>query len=216
MDIFKKLYDYQINRVKQIIDDAVKAQPHGTVFFGDSLIQSFDLTTYFPHLPFYNCGVNGATSQQLLLLHDDAIGKYRPKQVVLLIGTNDLGHKDESRLMDGHHQFDMLDIVYNMFQLIEIMNLKYTIEHIYIISPLPIGENKKKTDIRNNTRLRLLGKEFSNFANEFENVSYIDVFDDFLREGQLKAEVSIDGLHINEVGYKLLADKLQVLLNKKV
>ena len=213
MDIFERLYDYQVDRVKQIIEDATKAQPQGTVFFGDSLIQSFDLQKYFPQQLFYNCGVNGAISEQLLLLHDDAVGRYHPKQVVLLIGTNDLGHTDESRLMDGHHQFDMLDVVYQVFQLIEIMNLKYGIEHVYIISPLPIDESKKKTDIRNNARLRLLGKEFSNFINEFDNVSYIDVFDDFLEEGQLKEEVSIDGLHINEKGYDILADKVKAALN---
>ena len=212
MDIFEKLYDYQVERIKQIIQEASNVQPQKCVFFGDSLIQEFDLQKYFPNQHVYNCGINGATSSQLLLLHDEAIGKYHPKQVVLLIGTNDLGHSDDSTLMDGHHQFDMLDIVYNVFQLIEIMNLKYNIEHVYILSPLPIEESKKKTSNRNNARLQLLGKEFSKFVNEFNNVSYIDVFDAFLKDGQLNEEYSKDGLHINEKGYAVLADKIKGLI----
>ncbi|MDF9825692.1 lysophospholipase L1-like esterase [Breznakia sp. PF5-3] len=200
MDIFDKLYDYQKDRVKEIIRNSETADYGQTVFFGDSIIQSYDLKTYFPNENYYNCGVLGATTVQLLYLHDYAIQKYKPKNIVLMIGTNDL---------DDVHQYEPLDIVYNVYKLLEIIDVRYDVDNIYILSPLPIDESRMKQGLRDNRQLKLLGKEYEKLTMEFENVHYINLFEDFLVDGQIHAEYTSDGLHITAKGYAIISEKLK-------
>ena len=51
-----------------------------------------DLDRFFPELERkYNCGIAGITSGMLLYFIDESVIKFQPKQLVYMIGTNDLG-----------------------------------------------------------------------------------------------------------------------------
>lgn len=200
MEILDKLADYQVQPVERIQQNAKGAKPNQTVFFGDSLIQGYNLARYFPNETFYNCGVNGATTSLLLYLHDYAIKPYHPSRVVLLIGTNDIS---------STHKYELLDVVYNVYKLIEIMNVRYNIKDIVLVSPLPIDEQLQSTEYKSNQKLNFLRKEYAKLAKEFDNVRFVDVFPYFMDDHQqLKNELTTDGLHLNDQGYDVLSEHL--------
>lgn len=199
MDIFEKVADYQQEPIKKIMLQAKGAMPNGTVFFGDSLIQGFDIKKYFEG-NIYNCGCNGATSDLLLHLQPYAIKDYSPSKVILLVGTNDLSDT---------WQFDRLESAFNLFKLMDIMRRNNPKVEIVVISPLPIIESKKKTICRSNMFLRMLAQEYKNNTLEFDNTNFVDVFDAFLKDGQLNEELTEDGLHLNEKGNDLLASLIK-------
>lgn len=204
MDILNKVKDYQVEPIKKIIQQAEDAKPYGTVFFGDSIIQSFALKQYFTQENFYNCGCNGATTDLLLHLQPYAVKAYNPRKVVILIGTNDLA--DE-------WQFDKLEIAFNLYKLINIMRNHNPAVDIVVISPLPIIEAMQKGKCKDNNQLRLLGAEMKANTLEFPGTQYVDMFAQFLDEDkQLKKMYTNDGLHLNKEGYDLFAQLLKPYL----
>ena len=89
---YYQIREMTIDRMKEIIDQNKNAKEGGTVFFGDSITQFMDIEKYFPEIDNkYNCGIGGITSTMLLHFIDEGVLKFKPKQLVYMIGTNDLG-----------------------------------------------------------------------------------------------------------------------------
>lgn len=200
MDILSKVADDQQEVVREIMVNSRRANPGGIVFLGDSLVQGFDLQRYFKRDDLYNCGCNGATTDLLLHLQPYAVRDYRPRKVIILIGTNDLS--DE-------WQFDKLESAFNVFKLIDILRRFDEKIQVSVISPLPIDETRAKTNCRNNMQLAQLGYEYKANVLEFDGCHYIDAFEAFLKDGTLNEALTSDGLHLNEAGYELLASLLK-------
>ena len=79
------------------INSAIKMQPHRVLFFGDSLTEYFDRGVWDQHMSprgVLNAGVGGDRTDHLRwrLEHGHLDGP-PPQGVVVLIGTNDLGHE---------------------------------------------------------------------------------------------------------------------------
>jgi lysophospholipase L1-like esterase len=77
------------------INTAVKTQPHRVLFLGDSLTERFDRRVWDEHMAprgVLNAGISGDRTENLLwrLEHGNLDGP-PPQEIVLLIGTNDLG-----------------------------------------------------------------------------------------------------------------------------
>jgi lysophospholipase L1-like esterase len=80
------------------INAAVKTQPHRVLFLGDSLTEHFDPGVWQDHMMprgVLNAGISGDRTDHLRwrLEHGNLDGP-PPQAVVLLIGTNDLGHDE--------------------------------------------------------------------------------------------------------------------------
>lgn len=201
MDILDKLKDYQVEPVKKIMRNARESKPGGIVFFGDSMIQGFDIKKYFAKDNLYNCGCNGATTDTLLHLQPFGVADYKPNKVIVMIGTNDLS--DE-------WQFDKLEVAFNVYKLINIMRNNNPAVDVVVISPLPIIEEMQKGLCKNNAQLKLLGKEIKANVEEFPGTVYVDMYPHFLDENhQLKQDYTTDGLHLNDAGYALFADLIK-------
>ena len=130
---------------------------------------------------------------------------YDPRKVIVLIGMNDLSDK---------WRVDKLEIAFNVYRLIEILRRFSPAIDVCVISPLPIDENVYKTSMLNNTQLKILGKEIGNNVREFVGCNFIDVFEDFTIDGNLNRMYSNDGIHLNEIGYELLAEKIRKFIEE--
>jgi len=76
---------------------AVGTEPYRALFLGDALTERFDPKVWQQHLAarsVLNAGVNGDRTEHLLwrLIHGNLAGPLRPSLVIVLIGTDDLGH----------------------------------------------------------------------------------------------------------------------------
>lgn len=95
------IYDFEL--IKERMTDWAQLQHYeqanaeligndnGVVFFGDSITDYWDLSTYFLHQSYINRGISGQTTPQMLIrFRPDAIA-LDPKAVVVLAGINDIG-----------------------------------------------------------------------------------------------------------------------------
>lgn len=203
MHILEKVEAYQKKQVEHIIEISKHAKKRGIVLFGDSHMQYFDEKKYFPDKNIYNCGLEGATSDLLFHLRPIAIEPLDPSKVIISIGVNDL---------NDYWKVDKLEIAFNVYRLIEILRRFSPAIDVCVISPLPIDETLYKTSYCNNHQLKILGKEIESNVKEFTGCVYLDVFKDFLKNGNLNDVYSSDGIHLNENGYAILADKLKAFI----
>lgn len=188
-----QLREDSLKRMLQIIEYQKEAQPGKTVFFGDSIFEYYDLKHYFPNKTIYNCGIAGATTDELSWIVDEAVIKYHPSQVLIHVGTNDLGNT----VTHSPRQ-----IASNISMIVTIIQKNLPNCHITILSPLPCNENIQGyphvKGIRSNAFLLDI---YLHLPEYLEHVDYIDAFHLFENRNELLRE---DGLHPNERGYQEL------------
>lgn len=197
-----ELKEAQIPTVEKIKENSKTAKEGGVVFFGDSIIEFWDIAPMGLENA-YNCGIRQSSTKDMMFFHEFAVRDYHPKTVVFLGGANDLSDAN---------QFDKLDIANNIYNLVQIFHDKYNVENVIVLLPLPIDEARMKQICRDNVQLRLLGEEIKNAMSEFDYVTCVDCFDDLLDNDQLKNDYTLDGIHLNAEGCKILANKVKPLL----
>ena len=154
-------------------------------FVGDSLIHNWDVDACFPTRVTENHGIIGSGIEDW-----KNTTAYLEKDVVILIGTNDL-RKD----MDVDAYTD------KYMDIIEHLRAK----RIYLFSLLP-REESIYYDI--NATIVEVNKSIQQKVKSYPQIIYLDVHDLFVKDGVLNMEYSFDGLHINDLGYEILTKKL--------
>ena len=165
---------------------------NGTFFIGDSITEGYDLYRMYGDNTIVNMGIGGDfTSGVLMRL--DLVKKYQPKKVFLMIGINDILKNVPIELIQKRYA-----------EIIDTILRDSPTTHLYIQSNLPtlnLGGNLT-------TNQPILDKV--NQLNEFlriqcatKGAEFIDLHTHFMKDGQLNAEYTYDGLHISEAGYQL-------------
>ena len=168
---YYQIREMTIDRMKEIINQNKNAKEGGAVFFGDSITQFMDIEKYFPEIENkYNCGIGGITSTMLLYFIDEGVLKFKPKQLVYMIGTNDLG----KTVMQSPK-----DIAINVKELVETVHYNLPECEIYVVSPLPClpMHDYKHTPgvLRSNDLLKMVYKEFKKTI-PYEYVTFINAY----------------------------------------
>ncbi len=136
--------------------------------------------------------------------------------VVVFGGTNDWGHGDSSfgdfSSRDPYTFYGALHVLYTA--LIE----KYPASTIIVLTPLHrCGENDRNIDPKRPNNIRLL-KEYVEAIREVAEYYSLPVLDLYKTSGLqpaipiIKETYMPDGLHPNDAGYKVLADKVIAFL----
>lgn len=206
-----QLREYVVHRMATIIKNNSKAKPGGTVFFGDSITELCDIETWYPEIENkYNSGIAGITADMLLHFIDEGVVKYAPSQVVLMVGTNDLG----DTLMRSPR-----DIALYMKEMVEIIHYNCLDAHIYLVSPIPCledihGYKAMKKGIRSNDVLKMIYKELKSVI-PYEYVTFINAYPMLCnKKGEPIREYYEDGLHINDKGYQAYTSCIKEVLLK--
>lgn len=141
-----------------------------------------------------NRGISGDKADGVYArLHQILPGQ--PKKLFLMIGINDLSHD-----LPADSIADMIAALIGRIQ------VESPDTHLYLQSLLPINESfgrykrlTGKTDIvpQINTQLKAIAKE--------KKITYVDLFPHFTEKGSkiLRADLTSDGLHLNEEGYNI-------------
>jgi lysophospholipase L1-like esterase len=163
----------------------------GVLFVGSSTIRLWShLSQDFRHLPvLINRGFGGSTMADCNALARELVIQYRPKQILVYAGDNDLA--------EGRLPADVLKSFASFVQKIRTALPDSTIAYISI-KPSP-------------ARLSLLPKVretnalISDYVQTMPNARYIDTFGPMLNaDGTLRSELfKSDRLHLNEAGYQL-------------
>ena len=173
------------------------------IFIGDSIIEYYPLQELLgTSKTIVNRGIRGYQTGLLLdnldaHLYGDAVD-----QIVLLIGTNDIG-KD----------VPMSQALGNLESVIQSISRDYPLSQIKLVSILPVhqGEEYKQTVyIRTNEKIKALNQAYQDLASAYMQVEFVPVFENLLdQEGQLKADYTTDGLHLSVAGYQALSNTLK-------
>lgn len=181
------------------INAAVKAEPHPVLFLGDSITERWTPAIWHESLAprgVLNAGIDGDRTEHLRwrLEHGNLDGT-PPRAVVLLIGTNDLGH---GRLPDVAADGIRTDLVYLRTRLPGV--------RILLLGLTPRSDQfKEKVEAVNQLIKTCNGS----------NVGYANIGSTLLdSEGRLARSISIDGVHFTELGYQRLTQQLNPLIDR--
>lgn len=166
------------------------------LLIGDSITQAFSMNENLNDFNIINKGIYGDNTQGVLSrLQKDVINEY-PDYVFILIGTNDLAlERSDEQILETIHN------------IIDTLTSSLVLAEIYLTSILPTSNIEN----RPNDRINSINKNLMKMVNNF-GVHYFDLASFFKDEkGELKSELTVDGLHLSEQGYQLW---VEVLINK--
>ena len=176
------------------------------IFIGDSIVEYYPLQELFETAKtIVNRGIRGYQTRLLLENLDAHLYGDAVDQIVLLIGTNDIG-KD----------VPMNESLDNLERVIQSINRDYPLSQIKLLSILPVNEEEKYKQtvyIRTNEKIREWNQAYEALASAYMQVDFVPVYDSLTdSEGQLQSVYTTDGLHLSVAGYQALSDALKTYL----
>ena len=170
------------------------------VFLGDSITSRCDLNKYFPNYNVYNSGIAGNMTKDILDNMENRVFVYNPTKVFILIGTNDLVY---SGLDNDGIKNNIEEIINKIYE--KNSNTKIYLESIY---PVNNSLNKEIVETRTNDNIKDLNNKIEKICNN-NKCTYINMYDNLTdKNDNMKRIYTVDGLHLNKIGYKVITNKL--------
>jgi lysophospholipase L1-like esterase len=170
---------------------------HRVVFYGNSITdawaQYFD--TMFPDKPYVGRGIGGQTTPQMLVRFRQDVVELEPAVVVILAGTNDIaGNTGPST------QAMIEDNLISMVELAKASGIR-----VVLSSVLPAYDYQWRPGLEPALKIVALNTWMRHYA-VTHDVVYLD-YHSAMADGRqgLKAELTEDGVHPNEAGYRVMA-----------
>ncbi len=172
------------------------------LLIGDSITHGWENTgkdiwsEIFGDFQTYNIGYSGDRTENVLWRFEHGeIDGIHPKVAVLMIGTNNTGHRQDSAECTAE----------GIRQIVHRINEKLPDTHLILLAIFPRGATPDH-------ELRLLNEEINHQIEplgNLENVTFLNLNHHFLTDdGLLTEEIMPDMLHPNETGYRIWADTL--------
>ncbi len=185
-------------------------RPHQILFAGSSLMEQFPINELLLDraLPYvvYNRGIGGTTTSELLEHMDVCIYDLQPDYIFINIGTNDLNLPDytEEGLISRYRA--ILEGIRTHLPQARLHLLAY-----YPVNPAA-AENipfmKAALQVRTNARIRSANEAVKRLAEE-TGAQFLDLNGGIRdKDGNLKAEYTVEGMHMYADGYVPVLDAL--------
>jgi len=195
-----------MKREKQI-EALVKTQKNAQlVFVGDSITEFYDLTVWGKNYGKYHalgCGFSGENTEHILThINNGVLDGLDPKVVVLLIGTNNLGHIPAEKPEW---------VAAGIKAIVELLHQKLPNSKVLVMGIFPRGKTSADP-LR--IKVAAVNKIISNL-DDGKATRFIDIGAKFIAaDGSLPQNLLGDGLHPTVIGDQLWADSIQVLLEE--
>ncbi|WP_049490762.1 SGNH/GDSL hydrolase family protein [Streptococcus oralis] len=176
------------------------------IFIGDSIVEYYPLQELLGTVKtIVNRGIRGYQTRLLLENLDAHLYGDAVDQIVLLIGTNDIG-KD----------IPMNESLDNLERVIQSIAREFPLSQIKLLSILPVNEGEKYKQtvyIRTNEKIREWNQAYEALASAYMQVDFVPIYDSLIdTEGQLQSAYTTDGLHLSIAGYQALSEALKGVL----
>ena len=173
------------------------------IFIGDSIVEYYPLQELLGTAKtIVNRGIRGYQTRLLLENLDAHLYGDAVDQIVLLIGTNDIG-KD----------IPMNEALDNLERVIQSIAREYPLSQIKLLSILPVNEGeeyKQTVYIRTNEKIREWNQAYEALVSAYMQVDFVSIYDSLTdSEGQLQSAYTTDGLHLSVAGYQALSEALK-------
>ncbi|WP_460204635.1 SGNH/GDSL hydrolase family protein [Scytonema sp. NUACC21] len=201
----KLSYQQWVDILQKEAKVAAEKKPESlTILAGDSLSLWFPSELLPQDRNWLNQGISGETSTGLLK-RLEIFNSTQPETIFVMIGINDLirGVSDET-------------ILDNQQQIVRYLVSNHPKAQIVVQSILPHGveqvtwEGREKLLAIPNSRILKLNRQLEDIAKK-EGVRYLDLYPLFAnKQGNMRPELSTDGLHLNSQGYLVWRSALQL------
>ncbi len=167
------------------------------IFFGDQITDFWGRRTgQFPGKPWLNRGIPGQTTDQMLIRFRQDVISLSPKVVVILGGLNDIAglHGSSTEEM-------ILDNLVSMTELARANGIR-----VVLASLTPVCNCFGKNAARERWRERIAeANELIEAYCSKSGATYLDYYSAMSHDGELKKELTGDGVLPNEAGYAIMS-----------
>lgn len=163
-------------------------------FVGDSIIARWDVAESFPSYITHNDGLSGANLDYI----ESLSGRYRGKDVVVMIGTNDneLLASETSRVSFAQRYIKAI--------------ISLDSRRVFLYSLLPRDFNGDRQNI--NSDILDFNILVESEVEHYPQIKYINVYEAFMGNGKIQMQYYSDGMHLTPYGYEILKTKLDKCL----
>ena len=176
------------------------------VFMGDSITDAWGHPTgeFFPGKPYINRGISGQTTPQMLVRFWPDVIALQPKVVVILAGTNDIagntGPTTPTTIED------------NLMAMADLARANGIRVVLASILPAATYPGQPGTDPR--AEIAALNSWMRDYC-EQKHIVYLDYYSAMVNSEQgMKKELTIDGVHPNADGYKVMTPLAETAIDK--
>lgn len=172
------------------------------VFFGDSITELLNISDWYGEysiksgLELYNRGIGGDTTIGLYKRAEENVLSIKPKTVVLLIGTNDLGIGFDTEFISNS-----MENILKLFKSV-CPECRVILQAIYPVIEGKAGKRRNKDILELNEKYKLLAEKYG--------ADFIDLTAALSDEnGNLRSEYTYDGLHLTAQGYAVTTKEIR-------
>lgn len=174
--------------------------PQAIVFVGNSLTDAGRWNDILPEFPVLNRGISGDISYGVFARLDEIL-RHKPEKLFLMIGVNDL-----------KRNIPTANIIDNYSKIVSRIKRESPHTKIYLNSILPINPDKLLESFRavKNTDVAILNGGLRQISEKESNVTFVNLHEVFAdKQGNLRAEVTPDGIHLEVSAYVELVNYLK-------
>lgn len=176
------------------------------VFMGNSITQGWIeiCPDFFSGKSYINRGISGQTTPQMLVRFRPDVINLKPAVVVILAGTNDIAGNT------GPSTLEM--IMDNLISMSELAKANKIM--VVLSSVLPAFDYSWKPGLHPAEKIVKLNAMIKSYADK-NGLIYLDYFSSMADEQNgLKKELTHDGVHPTEAGYKIMEPLAEEAINK--
>jgi len=167
------------------------------VFIGDQITESWGKSgaRFFPGRPYFNRGIGGQTSPQMLVRFRQDVIALKPKVVVIQAGTNDI-----AGVTGPGTRGTLSDYIMSMTELAKANGIR-----VVLASITPVCDcTTVQTDLRPQAKIADWNDWLKTYA-ATSGSTYLDYYSALAAGRSFRQELTVDGLLPNEAGYARMA-----------
>ena len=174
-------------------------QKNEIVFLGNSITEGGKWQELIPNKHVVNRGISGDVTYGVLARMDEVLAA-KPARIFILIGINDMKRGTPQEV-----------ILNNYRKIIRMVKTQSPATKIYVESILPVNKVMLPATYAklSNPAILEMNNQLKGIC-EVEKLNYVNLHEVFAGpDGELKKELSLDGLHLRSAAYILWADYLK-------
>lgn len=157
---------------------------------------------YYANRNAFNIGFSGDRTENVIWrMQNGAIDDINPKLAVIMIGTNNTGHRKEK----AEHT------AIGIQRIIDELHLRCPKTKVLLLGIFPRGKDNENEHRKINLDINEIIKGYA----DQESVWFLDISDKFLKDGnELPKSIMPDLLHPNEKGYEIWAEAMEPMIKQ--
>lgn len=203
----------KVERYKRLNQFVKKGQ---ILFAGSSLMEQFPIYEFLQDfdLPYhiYNRGIGGFTTVEMLEVMEECVYSLEPAHIFLNIGTNDINMEN----------YTLEQLISRYETILKNIMLHLPDTKIYLLAYYPVNEPiglsypelRETFEQRTNQRINEANEAVKSLAEHY-GIEFYDLNRGIKdKNGNLKAEYTIEGMHMYANGYRKVLEELIPILNE--